>query len=85
MSFRETARQLRSIADSARTVATRLEIDHGADGWVIGRDVVAIAASIHRYATVADKAADDTGEPAAEDLSWIATAAPGEVMEVFGR
>lgn len=85
MTFREAARRLRQSAAEARAIAARLEAEHGDLGWVLARDVIAQAATLDRYAAVADKAADDTGEPAADDLAWIATAAPGEVMEVFGR
>lgn len=85
MTFREAARRLRQSAAEARVIAAQLEAGQGELGWAIGRDVIAQAATFDRYAAVADKAADDIGEPSAEDLAWIATAAPGELVEVFGR
>lgn len=85
MTFREAARRLRQSAAEARAIAAQLEAEHGDLGWAIARDVIAQAATFDRYATVAEKAAADLGEPAVEDLSWIATAAPGELTEVFGR
>lgn len=85
MTFREAARRLRQSAAEARAIAAQLEAEHGELGWAIGRDVIAQAATFDRYAAVADKAADDAGEPSTEDMSWIATAAPGELTEVFGR
>lgn len=85
MTFREAARRLRQSAAEARAIAAQLEAERGELGWAIGRDVIAQAATFDRYAAVADKAADDMGEPAAEDLAWIAAAAPGELMELYGK
>lgn len=85
MTFREAARQLRTCASEARGVATRLEADHGEDGWAIARDVHSLAWSLERYADVAERTAENAGEPTAEDTAWIATAAPGEITEVYGR
>lgn len=85
MTFRVAARQFRAMANEARDVARRLEADHGTDGWAIARDVNAIAASLDRYATFADQSADRAGEPSIEDVGWIAAAAPGELMELYGK
>ncbi len=83
MTMREAAEALRRSANEAHQVAARLSGGTESERLAIGRDVEALAWSLERYADVADAIANRAGEP--ERDAWIATAAPGELAEMFGR
>jgi hypothetical protein len=85
MTFREAARRLRSMASEAREVARRLEAEQGTDGWALAHDVNALGATIDRYAVFADQFGERAGETSAEEAAWVASAAPGELMELYGK
>ncbi len=82
--LREVAVELDRIATEVRDVAARIDgIDP--DRWVLARDLRAIAHNLERNAMTAELAGARAGEPDPGDLSWMASAAPGEIVEVMGR
>lgn len=84
ITLREAARELTRLAMDLRDVAGRLE-GPAVESWAAARDVRAIAANIDHRAAQAERVGIAAGEPDPEDVSWIAAAAPGELMELYGK
>lgn len=86
MTLREAARRLQAIAGEVRDVAGQLgEPDRGPHCWAAARDLRAVAFDIEHRAAQCERIGREHGEADPDDTSWVATAAPGELQEVFGR
>lgn len=84
MTLRQAARELVRIASDIREVAARVD-GVQIERWAAARDLRMTAISIETRAGIAERAGIAVGEPDPADISWIRSAAPGEVMEVMGR
>lgn len=84
MTLREAARQLTRLAQDARDIAGRVD-GPSPDRWAAARDIRSVAANLDHRAVLAERTGIALGEPDPDDVSWIATAAPGEIVEVMGR
>ena len=84
MTLREAARRLQAIASDIRDVAGRLDGPEPVR-WAAARDLRSTAFNLEAHAVIAERKGIEAGEPDPDDLSWIVTAAPGEITEVMGR
>lgn len=86
MTLREAAVQLTSIAAGVREVARRLDATGGPASWAAARDLRVVAIDIEHRAGLAERVGKEYGEPDPEALpAWIADAAPGELVELYGK
>lgn len=82
--LRETARDLIRIASELRDVAARVDGPSSAH-FAAARDIRAVATNLDHCAAISERIGVAEREPDPDDIAWLANAAPGEVMEVFGR
>jgi hypothetical protein len=84
VTLREAARRLVAIASDMRDVAGRVDSPEYARR-AMATQLRRIATDLDHQAAIADHVGQRTGEPDPDDTSWIADAAPGEIVEVMGR
>ena len=84
MTLREAAAELVRLAADVREVAGRVESPEPTI-WALARDLRATAFNLERQAAIARRTGVEVGEPDPSDTSWLRDAAPGEVMEVYGK
>jgi len=84
VTLREAARRLQAIATEVRDVAGRVDGPEPVR-WAAARDLRSTAFNLESHAVIAERKGIEAGEPDPDDTSWIATAAPGEIVEVMGR
>lgn len=82
--LRETARRLVAIAADMRDVAGSVDSADYARG-ALAKQLRRIATDLDHQAAIADHVGLRTGEPDPDDTTWIATAAPGELTELYGK
>jgi hypothetical protein len=84
VTLREAARRLQAIATEVRDVAGRVDGPEPVR-WAAARDLRSTAFNLESHAVIAERKGIEAGEPDPDDLSWLVTAAPGEITEVMGR
>lgn len=84
ITLREAACELTRVATEIRDVAGRVD-GPNPEHWAAARDLRAIAESIDFKAAQAERLGLALLEPDPGDLSWLVSAAPGEIVEVMGR
>ena len=85
--LRQAALELRAIAEQTRAIADDLRAGgQDVERWAIARDLASTAHTIEAAADIAERTGRAAGEPEPTEIpAWVAEAAPGELVEMYGR